>query len=262
MLLLELAQLARRGLVAGPDEEEKMFTARIASLSIMPCAYGALNRLEKIYGMRPDWLKVSFSRAGLRPWEGGFFLFDHSPKLVLHPKLARNKRLFGLYSRDEILAHELVHAVRARFNEPRFEEHLAYATSLSALRRSLGPLFGAPHESLLFVALSFAVAFLAPWTFFGALIVAGALISFTGYLAIRLFCRSKELRRAEKRLALLLKDSQRARGALLFLTDAEIQLASRDILALVHHLNGQKQVRVAQLLALYPELARVGGTQV
>ena len=57
--------------------------------------------------------------------------------------------------RDEVLRHEAVHAIRLTFNEPRFEEILAYFHSKKKWRRFLGPLFRTPKEALIFVSLIF-----------------------------------------------------------------------------------------------------------
>lgn len=51
--------------------------------------------------------------------------------------------------------HESLHAVRIGFNEPRFEEVLAYYYSKSRWRRFFGPLFRKPSHALFFISLIF-----------------------------------------------------------------------------------------------------------
>jgi hypothetical protein len=80
--------------------------------------------------------------------------------LQLRSSLAFKERYWGIYSRDELLAHELAHIGRMAFTEPRFEEFLAYSSSPNRWRRLLGPLVQSATESALFVlALMLIVAF-------------------------------------------------------------------------------------------------------
>jgi len=65
------------------------------------------------------------------------------------------------YHRVDLLSHEAIHVARMGFQEPFFEECLAYRTSSRRWRRFLGPLFTFSWEPFLFLGVSF-VAFFLP----------------------------------------------------------------------------------------------------
>lgn len=101
--------------------------------------------------MSPDWVPVLISPKGLRLWEAGCTWVEEngSVRIQLHP----NRRLS---LQPQVLAHEVVHAVRGAFEEPRFEEILAYRTSSNVFRRLLGPFFQKSSEIRLFLLASLA----------------------------------------------------------------------------------------------------------
>ncbi len=104
-------------------------------------------------------VQINYSNKGLRFWEAGCTWSDGSIQLR---KVFEKKRVWLLYSRDEIIAHEQVHAKRLHLEEPVFEEILAYRTSKSRFRRYWGPIFRTPKESLLF-ALTLLFPPFIPW---------------------------------------------------------------------------------------------------
>ncbi len=129
---------------------------------------------------------------------------------------------FLLPSRKEIIDHESVHARRANFNEPRFEELLAYRTSRSRFRRLIGPLFQSTFESslLLFsllISLFFAI-------FSSALVPALCSSAYLFFLGGRLFFRQKTLARCLKALSSSYKNCDQL---LTHLTDKEITLIAK-----------------------------------
>ena len=91
-----------------------------------------------------------FSNERLAPWHGGCaWIFQFAEGLPtaaliqLRQVFSRQPTFLGIYHRDELLTHELVHVGRMKFEEPRFEELFAYETSTSAFRRWFGPLIQA-----------------------------------------------------------------------------------------------------------------------
>jgi hypothetical protein len=107
--------------------------------------------IKQLFDIDPDWVEVIYDNQGLQVWEGGCTWIEEDQITVQLRKRFLNKESYLGYSRDEIIAHELVHVVRGAFKEPVYEEILAYQTSSSALRRFLGPLFRAPKESYIFL---------------------------------------------------------------------------------------------------------------
>ncbi|MEN9343975.1 MAG: hypothetical protein RLZZ453_762 [Chlamydiota bacterium] len=103
-------------------------------------------RFESLFGFLPPPVRLVVDKKNLKPWEAAATWIGPS----VHIQLKSEKPpLF--YSIEEIISHELVHVVRAEYNEPLFEEILAFSTSNSRFRRFFGPLFSSPKESLFFL---------------------------------------------------------------------------------------------------------------
>ncbi len=160
--------------------------------------------IRALFDVEIDTVPIAYSAKGLRPWEGAVTWIENGKaRIQLHPRLEKGSLFFGFYSRDEILAHELVHALRAHLNSPRYEEHLAYWTSPYAWRRLLGPLFERSWEAPVLIG-----AFLFPPLGALALMI----------LSARLIYRQRRLARAYRRLG----GGAAARKQLLFSSDTEI----------------------------------------
>lgn len=113
---------------------------------------------ESLFAIRADWLPLYFSNQHLAPWHGGcawIFQMDEASPIAalmqLRSHFRTSGRYLGIYRRDELIAHELAHVGRMKFEEPVFEELLAYRTSPSAFRRWFGPMVASSKETLLFV---------------------------------------------------------------------------------------------------------------
>ncbi len=161
----ELIAANRQGLIAGPNETDEQFKKRLcrcqgskdAALVQSSWFQKALDGVEHLYHIRPDWVEVCFSNRGLCPWHGGGTVLwedeDHHKHLYIQLRkvFAKSERSFWGYTRTELLAHELVHAGRMAFEEERFEEMLAYRVSRWSLRRYLGPLIKKKWEAMLLI---------------------------------------------------------------------------------------------------------------
>jgi hypothetical protein len=117
----------RRGLIPGPDESDEDFVLRAESA--LPKDPVDFSGVEGLFGISPDWVSVVIDNRGLRFWHGGFMEGD---------RLQLRKKVWG-YQREEILSHELAHAGRIAFDEPKYEEILAYQSS-RGFRRFFGPI--------------------------------------------------------------------------------------------------------------------------
>lgn len=129
----------------------------------------ARNLVKSCYDADPVWVKVVFSERGLRPWEAGCAWIPVGipcnneesvewPEIQLHPFFEKKKRYWGLYDRDEVLAHEYVHAIRSPLASDQFEEFFAYFMSvqsepslLKRIRLFLGPIFESPREPFILI---------------------------------------------------------------------------------------------------------------
>lgn len=118
----------------------------------------SFSRARHVYDIAPDWIPLFFSNYELPLWLGGcawiFQLDENTPAtaiLQLRRAFSKGKRYLGIYRRDEVVTHEFSHIGRMTFEEPRYEELIAYKSSTHPLRRWLGPLAESPTESGLFV---------------------------------------------------------------------------------------------------------------
>ncbi|MBS0622070.1 MAG: hypothetical protein JSR80_03830 [Verrucomicrobia bacterium] len=221
----------QRGLIPGPAESEEGFFKRAANAE--PQVLGseqeeALQCLEALYGIRPDWVPITWSRKKLAFWQGGCAWVKsdqglRSVALQLHPG--------NFYARKELLTHELVHAARLGFDEPKFEEYFAYKTSGLGYRRLLGPLFERLWEPYLFLGCAFLVP-VSPFPLLLLLLLGG----------VRLFYRRLLLFRALKKLEVLL--GAKACHLLFRLTDREIAFFARSPLEEIQkYITLQKSLR-------------------
>ena len=136
-----------------------------------------------------------------------------TPYIQLHPRFKKGR--FWIYSLEEVLAHEAVHAARSYFDEPEFEEILAYQTARTKFRKFFGPLFRAPHEALICMG-SFFIPILGQFFDLEILWTLPCLI--LGYFMMRLVRSQMIFERCKKKVGL---------PALLYLTDEEIRSFSK-----------------------------------
>lgn len=113
------------------------------------------DKTNALFGIKPLWVPVISSNHKLMPWQGAsawiFQLGDNDPLSALIQ--LRSSSFSFLGTEEERVTHEMVHIARMAYEEPRFEEILAYSASPSWLRRYLGPIFRSNKESLIFTAM-------------------------------------------------------------------------------------------------------------
>lgn len=110
-----------------------------------------------LYAFRITHVPGFFLKKGVGLLWGGCMIGDTETGLSIFLIRAafRNHRRWYFYDRRELFAHELCHAMRQSLDDSRFEEHFAYQTSPSALRRYLGNCFIREYDAILFVAGTF-----------------------------------------------------------------------------------------------------------
>ncbi len=188
MLEEELSRLNRIGLIAGPGESAEAFQKRVdycLSLKqtlpkefIKEVPFAAedadLSRsaleesfelTRQLYDIKPSWVPCFFSNYQLAPWHGGcawiFQKDDNTPMsafLQLRKALHRKTTYLGIYKRKELVGHELCHVGRMMFEEPEFEEMLAYQTSSSKFQKYFGSLVRSSIEAMIFFLTVFMIA--------------------------------------------------------------------------------------------------------
>lgn len=147
----------QRGLIPGPDESEEDFLQR--ALQARSLSHLEWQEVLTPFGIVIDWVPISYSNHRMAWWEGAatWISDDRLPSIQL--RTGFKKGSFLGYRLSEVLAHEAVHAARARFEEPQFEEVLAYSTAPQAWKRFLGPLFSRTWEPLVLLFSLLLVAF-------------------------------------------------------------------------------------------------------
>lgn len=235
MELKELLTLNQEGLIPGPGESEAVFRARIASVKAhyeqqqdqVPAYewHWAAEQLREHFDFSPRWCTAYFSSHKLTPWQAAATWIDSNR--VTSIQLNPSRILKKLIDRREILAHEAVHAARASFDEPVFEEFFAYFTSGKSWRRVLGPLFQSPAEALTLILLAFLGAFSHIIETLFSLSFLSTGLFFLVFLLLffwsaRLFRSRLVLKRAAKHLIPRLQDPKMLRSVLFRLTDEEI----------------------------------------
>ena len=112
----------------------------------------ASEKTEKLFGFRADWVPAFFPTRGLGLlWGGCTVITDSGFPVFFLRRGFRAKQKWFIYRRDELLAHELCHAVRGCLEDEPYEEHFAYMTSDSAFRRWTGNCFRHEWDAIVFL---------------------------------------------------------------------------------------------------------------
>ncbi|MDP1835565.1 MAG: hypothetical protein Q8K75_06495 [Chlamydiales bacterium] len=253
-----LLELNYEGLIPGPKENTAAFLTRaehclalkttiitelkdqlpfvekeLGPATVLQSAY---DRTEKLFDIAPTWIPVFLSNRQLMPWHGGcawiFQITKDSPPMAffqLNRAFATRDCYLG-YRKTELVAHELAHVGRMTFEEPKFEELLAYETSSVPYRRWLGPILQSSYEALILLgllimtlvvdlfALTSSKAGAIPAAMWWKLLPAG----YFAYLLARLWWRRRAFKACQQNLKHTVTTEQGANAILYRLTDAEI----------------------------------------
>lgn len=261
----QLLEYNLQGLIPGPNESEEAFHERVAYCQhlkeeiaarlgdALPFVKNdlpkssevlspAFHSTQDLYDIAPRWIPLFFSNSRLLPWHGGcawiFQQTEESPTgafLQLRRAFRRSDSYLGLYSRQELIAHELCHAGRMCFEEPRFEEILAYRSSSSRWRSWVGAIAQSSWETTTFFlllcmilsldlyALYYGLPRLAQSLFWLKLLPVGLI----GFGIFRLFSRQRQFAGCLENLTDALQDKRKAFAVIYRLTDTEIVNFSR-----------------------------------
>lgn len=282
-----------QALIAGPEETEPQFIERVefcqniknalaehlhGQLSFQPEELASAEVIEEtfcksrhFYGMAPDWIPIFFTNHKLLPWHGGcawiFQLSQSSPTSALfqlRKELKKKRQYLGLFDRDEIIVHEMAHVGRMAYEEPKFEELLAYRSSPSSFRRLLGPLVESSVESALFVLILLLILLLDLFLvfngydtrFFQAMWLKLIPLGMITFAAFRLFHRHRQMNGAHAKIKKIYHNDELAANAICYrLTDKEIiAFASWTPEQIRDYIKGEitRSLRWRQISACYP----------
>jgi hypothetical protein len=284
----DLNRLNRQGLIAGPGETEEEFKRRVDyclslnetmaenfseevpfakqnSRLAAPILKESFELTKKLYDVKPDWIPCFFSNYHLAPWHGGcawiFQKSDDTPMgafLQLRKALFRKSVYFGFYKRKELVAHELCHAARMMFEEPEFEEMLAYRTSSASFQKYLGSIARSSIEAMVFFLAVFLIVLIDIMVLVSGYehlleplmwlkLIPLAMVAYAG---MRLWKSGRTFRRCFKNLRKTLGASDPANAVIYRLTDEEVAKFSKmpadDILAFAKE-ERNKEVRWKQI---------------
>lgn len=239
-----LSKYRKQGFIVGPDETEENFLKRIhictsaLSEEYFPVSspkifdkneiISLLNRNIQYRHTKYEsllaafsWLPIFLSNHKLPFWIGGAVWICSKtdvviPILQLRTHFIKRRRI-NLYLPEEICIHEALHAMRTSFEEPKFEELLAYSTSPNSLHKWFGPLFQTSSESTLF--LIFLVLGSIGGLFFYTAIV--PFLIYLSFLILRLYSRHKAMSACSKTLKKLFPQIE-IFSIIIHLTDKEI----------------------------------------
>ncbi len=278
-----LTRWGRRGWIAGPRESLALFTQRVKLLQEVranPSSFShqageivapkewepVLATLTAKLGLAPDWIVAFYSNRRLKPWYGAMSWIDtHStgspfPLIQLRTQLKRGS-YFG-YRKEEVLAHEALHALRSAYPASRFEEIFACALSDKKWRNFWGGLFRQPRQTTTVLAmlggvvalhcaacLGFAPSWLEAQVEWMALLPA----TYLGVLAYWLRKDHRLLRCALRRIEHLFECNEGGMAIAFRLTDGEIEAFARlPADEIVCYITQQTSLRWQQLLVQFP----------
>lgn len=279
----DLKRWGRRGWIAGPQESLPLLIQRVKLLQEVqanPSAFGhqtgevvakkewepVLSKLIAKLGTAPDWIVAFYSNRRLRPWHGAMsWIYTHATgslfPLVQLRKTLKKGSYFG-YSKEEVLEHEALHALRSAYPESRFEEMFACALSDKKLRGFWGGLFRRPRQTAALLGVVGGVAlfqsgawlgFTAPWFETVAKWITLVPVAYLGVLTYWLRKDHRLLRRALRRIDHLFDCREGPMAVAFRLTDSEIEIFARlPQEEIARYIAQQKSLRWSQLLLQFP----------
>lgn len=244
-----LRDYRKQGFIIGPNETEENFLQRVHTCKdllpekFFPISSPKLFNKTQILSLLSHnplyqhkkyadllaafaWMPIFVSNYKLPFWIGGVVWICSEgnvtvPILQVRRHFSKRHRI-NLYLPEEICMHEAVHAMRTTFEEPKFEEFLAYSTSPSSLHKWLGPLFQASLESTIFLI---CLLLGSLGSFFSYLAILPFLL-YLCFLILRLYSRHKVISACIKNIENLFPKID-AFSIIIHLTDKEILQFSR-----------------------------------
>ena len=288
----ELIQLNKEGFIPGPLENEENYLKRVefskklvadpknflitqnkkAPFSLdekvlKPRWNWTRSQLMSLFGISQVDLPMYYSNENLtflQPAATWILSFDNINLPILQFRKVLNKKSYlGIYTLDEILAHEAVHAARVAFDEPHTEEIFSYMTASSSFRRVFGPIIRSTKEIIIFFSLLFFTLFIQMiWIlssdiifFYLSSILGLCTISYVTIGLIRLFNIRRKMKKTLKKLISILgNDKKKAKAVIFRLTDEEIfkfsKMQKEDIANYIQ-INSKTSLRLKTILLSY-----------
>ena len=186
--LATLVKLDGQGLLLGPDESLADYTERLRALEknirelqaelakhgdydfhgiplikadMIPATVfrSCRETTRRLFGFGLDWVPGFFTdkRMGLLFAGCSLYSLKDFFAVFIIRKAFQKKEKWWIYSRTELMAHELTHVAHTAFQTPNFEEQFAFQTGQSAFRRVLGGMFRTPKDTYLVLGAMFGI---------------------------------------------------------------------------------------------------------
>lgn len=268
-----LANYRKQGFIIGPNESEENFLQRVHICKdslperFFPISSPKLFNKNQILTLLThnslyqhkkyaillatfSWMPIFVSNYKLPFWIGGVVWICSEdnvavPILQLRRPFKKRSRI-NLYSPVEICMHEALHAMRTSFEEPKFEEFLAYSTSPNTLHKRLGPLFQTSFESTIFLICLLLGSFGSFFSFLATL----PFFIYLSFLILRLCFRHKAMFNCIKNIENLFPHID-AFSVTIHLTDKEIwQFSKMSLEELSLYIRSQSCLRWRQISTL------------
>lgn len=220
--------------------------------------FACQNQSKDKYQFQLNYVPAFFSSKGLNFLFGGMAIsFEDSENkykkgelfsIFQLRKCFREKEKFLIYTRNEIISHEVCHVARAPFKALEYEEFFAYQTSDSAFRRIVSPMLWRGTDMVVLMLLLLIVfAGQVYGTFFAnsySYYVYGwvPFFLYLSFLSIRSFTSRKNISRLREKIIKLCKTPEVADAVLFRMTDSEIREAQKSP-ALDDYIASKKDLR-------------------
>ena len=222
-----------------------------------------------LYGFAIRWVPGFFINPSFSLLFGGcaFYFYPDFFALFIIRKCFSVRERWLIYSRTELLSHELCHVARLGLMSTVFEETFAYQTATSGFRRMVGSIFRRPSDSFMFLGSALVLllgqmvrTLVAPWLWIAPFW--GVVLLVFAFLIVRHIGHRRVFSRALACLSRLVGGDA---GAVLFrCTDEEIEAIAT--LGSINGLRAWLTARVSsefrwQVIAhRYPALSSSGST--
>lgn len=190
----------------------------------------AAQKCRELYGFTIDWVPGFFIDPFFLFGGCAFCFFPDFFAMFIIRRNFRDAEKWFIYSRKELISHELCHIARLALDSTTFEENFAYQTATSPFRRLLGGIFYKQNDSALFLGATLLVLLvqilrtfwlpaipIAPFWALPAIVVC--------WLAIRYCLLRRNLSKATSNARLIFGDN--ARKVIFRCSDNEIMQIAR-----------------------------------
>ena len=191
----------------------------------------------ELYDFDLDWVPGFFYSPGALFGGCAWGIPPHYFTLFILRPSFRTRDKWYIYGRQELMAHEMCHAVRFPLEADKYEEMFAYQTSTSSFRKLFGPMVRSPKETYILMALIAALMGTQVWiysqeyvknTYFLPMPVIILMAMMLGYFAFLMLRQHLQNKSYQRLLGMLSELTDKPRAVAFRLNDKEIDLVLKE----------------------------------